>query len=185
MENKNPKIYILSGKARAGKDTTAGFLKSEYEKLGKSVIVLQFSSYIKEYAKKISDWDGSEETKPRELLQKLGTDIIRKNLGSDFFVRKLIEDIKVYSYFFDIIIISDCRFKIEIEMPKKEFSNIKAINIIRPNFDNGLTEEQKHHATEVDLDDYDNFYKKIINDGSLEELKNKVIQLIEEVEHES
>ena len=48
MQNKNPIIYILSGKARAGKDTAAGFLKSEYEKIGKSVIVLQFSSYIKE-----------------------------------------------------------------------------------------------------------------------------------------
>ena len=27
MENKNPKIIMLAGKARAGKDTTASFIK--------------------------------------------------------------------------------------------------------------------------------------------------------------
>ena len=44
------------------------------------MISLQYGSYIKEYAKKISNWDGNEETKPRELLQQLGTNIIRKNM---------------------------------------------------------------------------------------------------------
>lgn len=185
METKNPKIFIISGKARHGKDTLSSFLKEEYEKNNKKVIILQFSYYIKEYAKKISDWDGSEETKPRELLQQLGTDIIRKQLGSDFFIKKIIDDIRVYSFFFDVIIISDCRFKIEIEGIKEKFSNIYPINIVRPNFDNGLTEEQKKHATEIDLDDYNDFYKIISNDKTLEDLKNKAISLIEEVEYES
>ena len=179
----NPLIIILSGKARAGKDTTANFIKEIYK--DKKVLNLQYSSYIKEYAKKISNWDGSEETKPRELLQKLGTDIIRNKLGSDFFVEKLIQDIKVYSFFFDVITISDARFKIEIDIPKSIFENVKAIRIERPNFDNGLTEEQKKHPTEIDLDDYNNYDYKIINDGSLDELREKVKDMLEEVQHES
>ena len=185
MENKNPKIFIISGKARAGKDTTAGYIKNIYESKNLKVLNLQYSSYIKEYAKKISNWDGSEDTKPRELLQKLGTDIIRKNLGDNFFVNKLIEDIKVYSYFFDVITISDARFKIEIDIPKQYFNNIYAIRIERPYFNNGLTEEQKNHPTEIDLDDYDKFNYKIINDGTLYDLSCKVRQMIEEVHHES
>lgn len=184
MESRNPKIFIMCGKARAGKDTVASFIKDEYAKKDIKVLNLQYSSYIKEYAKKISDWDGSEETKPRELLQKLGTDIIRKNIDDLFFVNKLIDDLKVYSYFFDVITISDSRFKVEVDIPKDNFPNVLAVHIERPNFDNGLTEEQKKHPTEVDLDDYDKYDYEIINDGTLEDLKEKVHCLIEEVQHE-
>mgnify|MGYP004621369923 FL=1 len=181
MENKNPKIIILSGKARAGKDTTMNFLNEIYS----NIIQLQYGSYIKEYAKKISNWDGSEETKPRELLQQLGTNIIRENIDNKFFVKKMIDDIKVYSYFFDTIVISDARFKIEIDDIKNTFNNVIAVRIERPNFDNGLTLEQKKHPSEIDLDDYNKFNYKLINDGTLEDLKKKVEKLVEVIENES
>lgn len=181
MENKNPKIIILSGKARAGKDTTMIFLNEIYN----NIIQLQYGSYIKEYAKKISNWDGSEETKPRELLQQLGTNIIRENIDNKFFVKKMIDDIKVYSYFFDTIVISDARFKIEIDDIKNTFNNVIAVRIERPNFDNGLTLEQKKHPSEIDLDDYNKFDYKLINDGTLEDLKKKVEKLVEVIENES
>lgn len=185
MESKNPKIYIICGKARAGKDTTASMIKDIYEKENLKVLNLQYSSYIKEYAKKISDWDGSEETKPRELLQILGTDIIRTNISDTFFVNKLIEDLKVYSYFFDVITISDARFKIEVDIPKDNFKNVFAIRINRPNFDNGLTEIQKMHPTEIDLDDYDKYDYIITNDGTLDDLRVKVSNMLKEEHHES
>lgn len=181
MENKNPKIIILSGKARAGKDTTMNFLNEIYN----NIIQLQYGSYIKEYAKKISNWDGSDETKPRELLQQLGTNIIRENIDNKFFVKKMIDDIKVYSYFFDTIVISDARFKIEIDDIKNTFNNVIAVRIERPNFDNGLTLEQKKHPSEIDLDDYNKFDYKLINDGTLEDLKKKVEKLVEVIENES
>ena len=181
MENKNPKIIILSGKARAGKDTTMNFLNEIYS----NIIQLQYGSYIKEYAKKISNWDGSEETKPRELLQQLGTNIIRENIDNKFFIKKMIDDIKVYSYFFDTIVISDARFKIEIDDIKNTFNNVIAVRIERPNFDNGLTLEQKKHPSEIDLDDYNKFNYKLINDGTLEDLKKKVEKLVEVIENES
>ncbi len=179
MEEKETKIIIIGGKARAGKHTTAGFLKEIYESKGKKVLNIQYSSYIKEYAKKISDWDGSEETKPRALLQQLGTDIIRNKIDELFFTKKIIDDLKVYSFFFDVITISDARFKIEIDEPRKVFDNITALRIVRPNFDNGLTEEQKKHRSEVDLDDYNGFNYEVINDGTLEELKEKLEKLTE------
>ncbi|MCM1371017.1 MAG: hypothetical protein NC181_03910 [Clostridium sp.] len=172
------KIILLSGKARNGKDTTALMLKEIYEKDNKKVIILSYSFYLKEYAKKISNWDGKEENKPRDLLQQLGTEIIRNNIDELFFVKRMIEDIKVYSYYFDIIIISDVRLKNEIVWIKSSFENVYPIRIIRPNFNNGLSEEQKRHITEVDLDDYD-FKYKIVNDKTLVELNKKVEELVE------
>ena len=93
MENRKPKIYIVCGKARHGKDTVSEIIRNYYTEKGLKVLNLQYSSYIKEYAKKISNWDGSEETKPRELLQHLGTEVIRKNIDNLFFVNRICEDI--------------------------------------------------------------------------------------------
>ena len=171
-EKKNVKVIIISGKARAGKDTTAGFMKKYYDKKGIKSLNLAFASYIKEYAKRISDWDGSDETKPRELLQQLGTGIIREQIDNEFFIKRIIGDIKVYSYFFDVIIISDARVREEIERLKENFLNVISVNIVRPNFDNGLSSEQSKHYTETGLDGFEGFDFEVINDGSLEELEN-------------
>ena len=184
MEKKLKKVIVLSGKARSGKDTTSLMLNEILEAKGLKVMNLQFSSYIKEYAKKITDWDGSDETKPRQLLQELGTSVIRKNIDELFFVKRIIGDIKVYSYYFDIIVISDCRVKVEIDELRKEFNNICAVRVTRPNFDNGLTEEQKMHFTEIDLDDYDKFDYEIINDGTLDDLKVKVEKFIGDIDEQ-
>lgn len=185
IENKNPLIYLISGKARHGKDTTASIIKEYYEEKGNKVIILQYSSYIKEYAKKISNWDGSEETKPRQLLQQLGTDVIRKKIDSLFFVDAMLKDFKVYSYFFDVIIVSDVRAPEEIDYPKNNFKNVNVFNVRRVNFDDGLTEEQRNHYTEIALDNYNKFDYIVMNDGNIDDLKNKVNKILEGIENES
>lgn len=179
LKEKQPKIYIVCGKARHGKDTVASMIQDCYRKKKKDSLILSYGSYIKEYAKKISNWDGSDETKPRELLQQLGTNVIREKIDELFFVKRLVDDIKVYSFFFDTLLISDARFKKEVDIPRENFDNIVVIHIIRPNFDNGLTEEQKRHRTEIDLDDYENYDYTIMNDGDLSDLEKKVSEIIE------
>ena len=47
------KIFIICGKARAGKDTFCSLIRKYYKEKNIRSINLQFSSYIKEYAKKI------------------------------------------------------------------------------------------------------------------------------------
>ncbi len=172
------KIIIVSGKARSGKDKTASILKENFEKMSKKVIILQYSSYIKEYVRHISDWDGSDETKPREMLQFVGTELIRKQIDEEFFIKRMIDDIKVYSYFFDVIIISDARIDKEIEKLKNSFRDVVSINVVRPNFESDLTKEQKAHLTETGLLGYTKFDYEIINDGELAMLENKVIDLM-------
>ena len=171
IEYRNPKIYVVGGKGKHGKDTFSAFLKEAYENHNKKVIVTQLSKYIKYYAREMTGWDLSEETKPREFLQQLGTTVIRQKLKKDdLFINRMIDDIEIFSYFYDAIIISDVRLKKEIIDLKKAYPNIISIHIDRPNFDNGLTEEQKKHPTEIDLDDYNEFDIEVVN-TTLDDLK--------------
>ncbi|MBQ9181530.1 MAG: hypothetical protein IJ134_02740 [Bacilli bacterium] len=174
-----PTIYIFAGKARHGKDTCAAIVNE----LKDETINLNFAYTLKDYAKRISNWDGSDETKPRELLQQLGTNIIRKNIDEMFFVKRMIEDIKVFGYFFKYITISDARFKNEIDSIRKNFKKVVVVRVNRPNFDNGLTLEQKNHPTEIDLDDYNNYDYIVENDSTIEELKEKINKIVSEVDN--
>lgn len=176
------KIYLISGKARNGKSTVGTFIKEEYEKQGKKVCEIGYGSYIKYYAKTYFGWDGKEETKPRSLLQELGTEIIRKKIDPMFHVNRIMEDIKVLSYFYDIAVISDVREPIEIITPKNEFDDVVSINVKRTNFETELSEKEQKHFTEVALDNFDNYDYKVLNDGSLDDLKKKIIEIIEKEE---
>lgn len=173
------KIVLIGGKARVGKDTFADYLYEELEKNGKKPVKMQISQYIKYYAIKYFDWDGEEETKPRELLQHLGTEIIRNKIDKYFHIDRLIQDIRVLSYYYDYFIISDVRLEEEIEKPKKEFNDVVSIKIEREN--DVLTKKEQSHITEIGLDNYNDFDYIIENNGTIEELKNKAIDLLKEM----
>lgn len=178
LENRHPKIYIIAGHARQGKDTVATMIREYYQETGKKSIDVDFAHYIKEYAKIVTDWDGKEETKPREFLQYLGTDLIRKEIDNDFFIRRMIEDIKVFSYFYDIITLSDARFDQEVEIIKKSFPNVSTLKVERPNYQDTLG-ILGNHSTEHGLVKNDLYDSIIINDESLEQLREKVIKILE------
>lgn len=172
------KIYLVGGKARSGKDTISDFLEEELKKENKKVCRLQVSSYIKYYAQKYFGWDGKEETKPRELLINLGTNVIRNQIDENFHINRLLEDLKVLSFFFDYFIVSDIRFPVEIEKIKENYSDVVSIKMIRESDE--LTVDQKKDRTETSLDSYDGFDYVIINDKSLEDLRLKAIEILKE-----
>ena len=178
------KVYLISGPARNGKDTIGNFLEEEYKRLGYKVCKSQISKYLKQYIKDYFGWDGQEETKPRELLQTLGTDIIREKLNKPrFFVVMTIEDIDILSNFFDVMIISDIRFPIEITAIKESFKDVVSINVKRINFETELTSKEQVHKTETALNDFDGYDYKIIND-TIEKLEKDVIDIVnKEEEH--
>lgn len=180
--NKEPTIILISGKARHGKTTTGNFLREYYESKNLKVTNTLLALYLKMYVKNFFGWDGSEETKPRELLQQLGTEVIRKGLNKeDFFVDRTIEDIEILKHFFNIFIIDDIRFPNEIEGLKKNFKNVIILKIIRPNFESDLNQKQLNHSSETSLDNYDQYDYVITNDGTLDNLKEKIINIIKDV----
>ncbi|MCI5677518.1 MAG: hypothetical protein SOT41_01860 [Candidatus Faecisoma sp.] len=169
---KEPLIFVLSGKAKSGKNLIADKIENYYK--NKRCIQISYAFYLKNYVKNIYDWNGSEEDKPRELLQKIGIDLIKNKIDSNLLIRRVCEDIKVYSYFYDIIIITDARLKDEIEIPKRLFNNAVTIRIDSIYYDKKMTIEQMNHITETNLDNYDKF-DYIINDfDKLEEILSKI-----------
>ena len=143
---KEPLIFVLSGKAKSGKNLIADKIENYYK--NKRCIQISYAFYLKNYVKNIYDWNGSEEDKPRELLQKIGIDLIKNKIDSNLLIRRVCEDIKVYSYFYDIIIITDARLKDEIEIPKRLFNNVVTIRIDSIYYDKKMTIEQMNHITE-------------------------------------
>lgn len=183
-EFKKPQIYLVGGKARHGKDTFSQYLKELYEKDGKKVIITYLGKYIKYYAREMTGWNLTEEDKPRELLQNLGTNIIREKLKKDdLFIKRIIDDIEIFSYFYDAIIISDVRLKKEINDIKEAYPNSIVVKINRINFESPLTKEAQNHITEIDLDDYNKFDEIIVND-TIEEFKEKIKNLYIKYEKE-
>lgn len=177
MENKI-NLILISGRARNGKGLVSSIIKEELEKRGNKVCEIQVMRTLKGYLKDYFGWDGSEETKPRELLQQLGIELIKNKIDNRLFINRILEDIEIFSYFYDIIVISDVRLVDEIESLKQNHPNSISIRVNRNNYDNKLTDSQKNHLTEIGLDEYSNFDYMVENDDNLE---LKVIEILSEV----
>lgn len=176
------KIYLFAAKARHGKDTACEYYSKLLQADNKNVLHTLYAKYLKQYAKDYFGWNGEEETKPRELLQILGTDIIRKELNKpDFHVNRICEDIEILSKYFNRFLISDCRFPNEVLVPKQKFGDdVVAIRIVRTNFVSDLTPIQQQHESETALDDFTGF-DYVITASNLNELYEQ-LDMIYEVE---
>ncbi len=170
-------IYLVAGKSGSGKGEVAKIIKEYYLAAGKKPIITGFSKYLKMYAKEIIGWDGND-PKPRKFLQDLGV-TIRENMDMPlFFVNRMIEDIKVYELYFDVVIIDDVRLPIELEELKKNFANVRSMYVVNQFALSKLTLEEQMHVTETALEDYDDFDITIVNDN-IEKLDDRVIAFIE------
>lgn len=178
----NLTIYLISGKARHGKTTTANMIKDYLNSVDVKSVITSYGKYIKMYVSEITGWDGVSEPKPREMLQTLGTAIIREKLGrNDFYVKRLDEDMDVYNEYVNAVIIDDVRLPIEMDYYKERYpERIRTIHIIRPNFENDLTSKQRLHSTEIGLDNYTDYNYVIYNDGTLDDLREKVNNIVKE-----
>lgn len=151
-------ICCISGKARHGKDTFAGFLRDALERRGYRVLIFHYADLLKYLATQYFGWNGVKDDTGRTLLQWLGTDTVRER-DPEFWVDFAVRMFKVFHTEWDYILIPDCRFPNEIDKMKTDmglFCKVLTMRIDRGiNFDNGLSEEQKNHPSETALDDYD------------------------------
>jgi hypothetical protein len=170
--NKKPKIIIISGKASSGKSLVGNIIKQNIN----NTVLLAYADYLKMYAKNIANWDGSEDTKPRELLQQLGVELIKTKIDDNMLIKRIIEDIKVYSYFYDYIVITDARFPNEIESIKNEFDNVISIRVNRNIY--SLEKKYQNHSTETGMNEYNNYDYIINNNDDIKALELKVMEVV-------
>lgn len=170
------KVIAVSGHAQHGKDTIAGMLVNKLKRDGHTVLVTHYADLLKYICKAFFGWDGNKDEAGRTLLQRVGTDVIRKQCP-DFWV-DFISDILSYFYDeWDYVIIPDTRFPNEVEKLKRNF-DVVHLRVIRDNFLSPLTPEQQAHPSEIALDDVVPDYC-IHNDSGLDELNAKIIEWVE------
>lgn len=157
------KVITISGKAQAGKDTTAKVIKDKLNSEGHSVLITHYADLLKYQAKTLFDWNGKKDDVGRSLLQHLGTDIVRKK-NPDYWVDYVSDMLWMYGDRWDYVLIPDARFPNEINQMKEQFDCI-TIKVIS-DYDNGLTEEQKNHPSETALDDF-SFDYTIVNNRTV------------------
>lgn len=172
------KIFIIGGKAKCGKNTFGEYLREELKDYGYKPCVMHITEPLYSYARNYFEWNGNEQDKPREFLQKMGIEIIRDKLGKkDFLLNRLYEDIDILKNFFDTFIITDARFINEFESLKAKYDDVISIKINRKNYDNQLSEEEARHVTEQEISSYDNF-DYIIENKSFSSLKAAALEIV-------
>ena len=176
------KIFVIGGKAKSGKNTFGEYLKEELKDYGYKPCVMHITEPLYSYARNYFNWDGNENDKPREFLQKMGIEIIREKLGKkDFLLNRLYEDIDILKNFFDCFIITDARLINEFESIKERYDDVITIKLIRDEYDSKLSDDEKKHITETEIMNYTDFDYIIENKG-LSSLKSSALEIIRDEE---
>lgn len=187
-------LYVFSGKARSGKDTAVNILKNIIIKNGFTVLTIAYADFLKEILSKC--FNLSEEHlygikkeepvewlprntgallqqnvcwTPRELLQYLGTDVMR-SIDPNCWINVVKNYVETYSNY-DFILISDGRFVNELEWVIERGGVHIHIERNTRDFSNNNT-----HISETSLDSTTHFDTTCIvqNDTTLEDLYFKL-----------
>lgn len=151
------KIIVISGKAGSGKSFLANHLSISLEKVyGFRVMQLAFADTLKMVCREIYGWDGEKDPRGRELLQRVGTDIVHPN-NQNCWVNCMREIITGLTGEYDYFIIPDARFPHEIEGITGLYlgsPTIASMHTVRVIGKTNLTGEMSEHASETALDHY-------------------------------
>ena len=167
-----PLIIQLLGQARAGKDWTAEQLKLAFEAHGKSVAIMSYSAPMKRISatlfgtstenidkyknnpKYYSIWVCTpsnhtvlEHFNFRTFLQRLGNEAMKAEFGDTIWADLMMVNIAKSDA--DIIIITDCRFIVELN----SFPQATTIRII-----NNALPAPMNHASELEVAEYQTTY---------------------------
>lgn len=172
------RVILISGKAQHGKDTTAKIIKEELIKDNHKVLITHYGDLLKYICTNYFEWDGQKDEAGRQLLQYVGTDIIRKQnptMWVDFVGTML----QYFHENWDYVIIPDCRFPNEIDRIKDFGLDSIHLRVVRPDFESPLTLDQQKHVSETALDGVEPDYY-VYNSGSTEDLKINIKNFISE-----
>jgi len=171
------KIIIgLGYKMGVGKDTVANYLMANA-----GFVRFRFADALKEAACCIFGWrreqledlnfkmavDPYWGRSPRELLQLLGTECGRKVIDPLIWIKALKRQIDLLDT--PRVVVSDLRFQNELQAIKSWGGCV--VKVLRPGYaPEGLSEAQRTHPSETELDAYEGWDYVLRNDSSLDVL---------------
>ena len=163
-------LILVSGKAQSGKDSIGEYLVFKY-----GFKRYAFADRLKEVAIELG-WDGEKDFAGRKFLQEFGS--VVRNYDPDTWVNIVLNGIK--KDLPDRIVITDCRYANEYVL-MSEFARSNGyvfipIKIFRPGVQiDGILSK---HESEREFEQFPGIAVK--NDGTLEELHEKIDFLISE-----
>lgn len=176
-----PHLISLTGYATSGKDTIADILveKHNYVKLGWSdtlydilyetnplIPVDDGHVRLQELIDDVGWTDAKKNPEVRELLQRLGTEGIRKSLGEESFISATLPKARESMLRGKNVVITNTRFPNEAKAVNSEGGII--VKVSRP----GVEKVNKHSSDQGLAFDYASL--EIENDGTIEDLEEKV-----------
>ena len=108
------RIFLVAGKSGSGKGEIAKYIKEYYIYKLEECAITSYSKYIKNFARDLTDWDGSDNNKPRDFMQKIGDEI--RQMDPKYFTSNMIKDMSIYEKYVDVVVISDVRMQKEIKL---------------------------------------------------------------------
>ena len=184
----NKIIVGISGKAESGKNSFAELAR----KTDRNLIAFEFAfaNEVKRLALDLG-WNGLKDESGREGLIWLGEGA-REHFDNDIWIKKLLRNMweiikqssciinKDYAVFF----VTDMRYENESEalwkFAKEVGADYYSVRIERPGHENILTKEQRKNPSETSLDNYA-FNYVVINDGTYDDFKRKVHQVMDDI----
>lgn len=124
---------------------------------------------------KPENWTEDKTDITRLILQIVGTNIIRKHIDDDYWIKQLIK--KVNDYTDDVIVVTDVRFPNEIDLPHKMVEDriVRSVKIER---NTGI---KSIHSSETSLDNYNWFDYIVDNNGDLETLQQSAKTILNDI----
>lgn len=171
--------FSISGVIGSGKTSISNILvKNEYKQYAFAGAVKDISAYLFNLDRQMLEGDTSESRilreqiipntniTPRNILQKVGTEVFRE-FDPDIWLNVIRREMD------GKVIITDARFLNELNFARD--NNIKTIRVIRPS----LKINENQHISETEHTLFRDYDYIIINDGTLNDLEEKVKAILE------
>lgn len=189
------KIYLIHARAQSGKDTAAVCIKNYYEREGKKVMIIAFADYVKFVLDKYYNTPHERSVEYRTRIQQFATDQVR-HWTPNFWADTVAQLIYATREDFDVVVIPDWRFHNELAaisffmQDELDSDETKLVKVLITREDNNstdkMTEEQRSHQSECELDNYENFDYNIINKTNyLSDFYKQIEAMIKETENDS
>lgn len=160
----------ISGKSRAGKDTTAEFICAYISAQQEPYKCVSFAKALYDCTRFVQGVLGKPVEKDPKLLQFMGEGL-RQYYGKDVFVN-VVKSIIESTPSHESIIVTDLRYKNEYALLKD-----LGFTTIRVNRKDRHIDRDPIHISEIDLDDAE-FDYVINNDGSLDDISNQAQAIV-------
>lgn len=177
-------VILISGKMGVGKTTVATILGNEFLSRGWYAQTESFASAVKDVAYDCFGWNGNKDEKGRKLLQSVGN--TGREYDEDIWCKRLTDRMEDTFYVADVYIIDDWRFPNEKDyFTKNDIVTVLTIRIESDDrgdyYNEDISEVSLPIAYHIrnNLDYYDFIF---YNNGDLEELKEKLLTVVETVE---